>query len=99
MSTMTCGRWLTFSPPNSSTPTTLSRLKRDTDCAEAGAAGRSAKRQRTMAVRVVVIVEEDLESGVLQHMTRVCCHAGKRVGERADDLGMKLGAGAAPQLA
>src|SRR3954469_16377029 len=110
-----CGLWTEFSPPNSSMAETLSSEKRATSCAEAGAADKNTINAqpaehvsaRTWAdpFRVADITGEPerLALRVLLHMLHrllaVRRDARQRSGERADDLGMKLGAGAAPQLA
>src|SRR5712691_2692303 len=107
-SMMTWGLLTMPSPANSSTAMTLSSENRATDCAAAGApqartqtttaenaehAGHKHSRRSPRASRLSV-----------RHAFECMCMSGvrrdawQRGRQRADDLGMKLGTGAAPQL-
>src|SRR5258708_11656773 len=92
MSTTSCGRLETLSPPKESTLTTLSIVKRSTDCAAAGLAGRA----QTASTRAGRTRPSRMRSN--DHIAGLGHDAGERAGERANDLGVELGAGAAPQL-
>src|SRR5260370_16115356 len=89
MSTTICGRLEMLSPPKESTLTTLSMVKRSTDCAAAGLADRTQTASRRA---------RPLRTRSNDHIPGFGDDAGERAGERAHNLGMELDAGAAPQL-
>src|SRR5258706_11736599 len=100
---MMFGRSTVFWPRNRSTLTALSRLKRAGDCARAGAAQMSASSRtarQTLGRRLSTDhLGADLGTDLGVERAKVRCHARQGRREGADDLGMELGACAAPQLA
>src|SRR5687768_10173620 len=87
------GRSTVFSPRKRSTATTLSRLTRESDWAEAG---RAATATNTAATSALVTSATD---GLERIRGRLRRHAGQRRRQRADDVGVELRARAPPQLA
>src|SRR5262245_39802219 len=88
MSTMICGLWDTFSPRNASMLTTLSRAKGLVPWPAAGAETPSTTTTADAALHF-------FQNCMAGHSLR--SDSGKRVGEGGDDVGVKVGAGAAPE--
>src|ERR1051326_4932572 len=109
---MICGRFETPLPSNSSTLTTLSIVKRSTDCAglargnrtsvrrRAGRPGKAGRDGRESPTRLTCPARPTCPSNVRrnEHIASVGHDAGKGARERADDFRVEFGAGAAPQL-
>src|SRR3954452_23268464 len=104
-SMMICGCCEALSPANSSTATTLSSEKRAIDCADAGAAHATTKMHNAEHAKHADTTDPlgSLRPPRLNafkyDMSCIGGDARQRVHERADDFGVELGAGPAPQLA
>src|SRR5471030_738010 len=101
-----CGRSDAFCPANSSAETTLSSEKSATDCAAAGCITTTEKTakiaeiaKKGFALRSSRSPRFFLLDTLEHHVARVRRDPGQRGHQRADDFGVELGAGAAPQLA
>src|SRR5471032_2792637 len=90
-----CGRSDALCPANSSAETTLSSENRATDWADTGVTTINAEIAEHAERKHTLRISDTLE----HHVARVRGDPGQRGYQRADDFGVELGAGAAPQLA